>query len=218
MRKALARTSRSRNANAPMRILIMSKLKEEKTLVLIKPDGVKRGLTGEIIRRIEQRGLKIIALKMFQASKTELTKHYSDSEKNLKSMGEKTLAAYHKYGMDSMKEVGTADPVKIGKMVHGWIVDFMSSGPIVKMVVQGLHAVEMVRKITGDTMPAYAEMGTIRGDYSVDSAVLANAEKRGIRNIVHASGNLSEAEAEIKLWFARLEIHEYKRAEEDIMF
>jgi len=196
----------------------MSKLKEEKTLVLIKPDGVKRGLVGEIIRRIEQRGLKVVALTMFQATGKEFTKHYSDSESNLRAMGEKTLATYHKYGLDAVKEIGTDDPVKIGRMVHGWIVDFMTSGPIVKMVVQGLHAVEMVRKLVGNTMPAQAEMGTIRGDFSVDSAVLANSQKRGIRNIVHASGNIAEAETEISLWFSSDEIFEYKRAEEDIMF
>lgn len=194
------------------------KLKEEQTLVLIKPDGVKRGLTGEIIRRIEQRGLKIIALRMFQATKEQLTRHYADSEANLKAMGEKTLVTYQKYGLDPVKEIGTGDPVKIGKMVHGWITDFMTSGPIIKVIVQGLHAVEMVRKLVGNTMPSQAEMGTVRGDYSVDSAVLANAQKRGIRNLVHASGNLAEAESEIQLWFKNNEIHEYKRAEEDIMF
>lgn len=194
------------------------KLKEEQTLVLIKPDGVKRGLVGEIMRRIEQRGLKIIALQMFQATKAELCQHYSESEANLKAMGEKTLATYQRYGLDPAKEIGTNDPVKIGRMVHGWITDFMTSGPLVKMVIQGLHAVEMVRKLVGNTMPSQAEMGTVRGDYSVDSAVLANAQKRGIRNLVHASGNLAEAEAEIKLWFKLDEIHEYKRAEEDIMF
>ena len=194
------------------------RLKEEQTLVLIKPDGVKRGLIGEIMRRIEQRGLKVIALQMFQANKDQLTKHYADSEANLKAMGEKTLATYQKYGLDAVKEIGTNDPVKIGKMVHGWITDFMTSGPLVKMVIQGLHAVEMVRKLVGNTMPSQAEMGTVRGDYSVDSAVLANAQKRGIRNLVHASGNIAEAEAEIKLWFDEKNIHEYKRAEEDIMF
>lgn len=185
---------------------------------MIKPDGVKRGLIGEIIARIEQRGLKIIALQMFQATKEQLTRHYADSEANLKAMGEKTLATYQKYGLDPVKEIGTGDPVKIGKMVHGWITDFMTSGPIIKIVVQGLHAVEMVRKLVGNTMPSQAEMGTVRGDYSVDSAVLANAQKRGIRNLVHASGNLAEAESEIQLWFKNNEIHEYKRAEEDIMF
>lgn len=194
------------------------KLKEERTLVIVKPDGVKRGLVGEIIGRIEQRGLKLVALQMFQATKPQLLKHYSDAPENLKAMGDKTLGTYAKYGLDPKKEMGTDDAEKIGKMVHGWIVDFMTTGPVVKMIVEGLHAVEMVRKIVGSTLPSQAEMGTIRGDYSVDSAVLANAERRGIRNIIHASGNTAEAEAEIKLWFTDKEIHSYKRSEEDIMF
>ncbi|TSD01233.1 MAG: nucleoside-diphosphate kinase [Parcubacteria group bacterium Athens0714_26] len=175
------------------------RFKEEKTLILVKPDGVKRGLVGEIVKRIEQRGLKIIALKMFWANEKDFTKHYSDAEDNLRNMGQKTLATYQ-------------------KLVHGWIVEFMTSGPIIKMVIQGLHAVEMVRKLVGNTMPSQAEMGTIRGDFSVDSSVLANAQKRAIRNIVHASGNLAEAEHEISLWFTPDEIHVYTRAEEDIMF
>lgn len=194
------------------------KLREETTLVLIKPDGVQRGLTGEIVRRIEQRGLKIVALKMVQATKAGLMKHYSSAESNLRAMGEKTLATYEKYGLDPLKEIGTKDAVKIGAMVHGWIVDFMSSGPIIKMAVQGIHAIEMVRKLVGHTIPAQAEMGTIRGDYSIDSAVLANAAQRGVRNLVHASGNAAEAEYELKLWFTPDEFHSYKRAEEDIMF
>ena len=86
------------------------------------------------------------------------------------------------------------------------------------MVVQGLHVVEMVRKLVGPTMPSQAEMGTIRGDFSVDSATLANVQKRAVHNLVHASGNIEEAEKEIALWFTTEEIHEYKRAEEDIMF
>lgn len=196
----------------------MSHPKEEKTLIIIKPDGVKRGLVGEIIRRIEQRGLKIIAMRMFWATKQELERHYSSADDNLRAMGNKTLDTYQKYGLDPVREIGTDDPVRIGRMVHGWITDFMSSGPTVKMVVQGVHVVEMVRKLAGHTIPANAEMGTIRGDFSVDSAVLANKDRRGIRNLVHASGNLAEAEYEIGLWFGKDEIHEYKRAEEDIMF
>lgn len=192
--------------------------KEEKTLVIIKPDGVKRGLIGEIIKRIEQRGLKIIALKMFWAKPNQLLKHYPKSKDYLKNLGEKTLLTYQKYNIDAKKELKTNDPIKIGEMVHGWLVDFMTSGPIVKMVVQGLHAVEMVRKLVGDTMPAKAEMGTIRGDFSVDSAVLANLQKRAVHNLVHASGSIDEAEKEINLWFSPEEIFEYKRAEEDIMF
>jgi nucleoside-diphosphate kinase len=192
--------------------------KEEKTLVLIKPDGVKRGLIGEIIKRIEQRGLKIIALKMFWAKPSQLLKHYPKNKDYLKNLGEKTLLTYQKYNIDAKKELNTEDPLKIGEMVHQWLIEFMTSGPIVKMVVQGLHAVEMVRKLVGDTMPAKAEMGTIRGDFSVDSAVLANLQKRAVHNLVHASGSLEEAEKEINLWFSSEEIFEYKRAEEDIMF
>lgn len=187
-------------------------------MVLIKPDGVKRGLTGEIIRRIEQRGLKIIALEMLWSKPQELDNHYPKDEAYLRSLGEKSLATYHKFNLDAGKELGTNDALEIGRMVRSWLVDFMTSGPIVKMVVKGLHAVEMVRKLCGNTMPANAEMGTIRGDFSVDSAALANTQKRAVHNLVHASGNLAEAEMEIKLWFTPVEIHEYKRAEEDIMF
>lgn len=194
------------------------KLKEEQTLVLIKPDGVKRGLTGEIIRRIEQRGLKIIALKMFWATKGDLDKHYQPSEAFFRILGEKTLATYLEYGIDPHKAIGTDDPVEIGKKVQGWLIDFMTSGPLVKMVVQGLHAVKMVRKLVGATMPSAAEMGTVRGDFSVDSAALANAQQRAVRNLVHASGTIEEAEKEITLWFIKDEIKEYTRAEEDIMF
>ena len=194
------------------------KLKEEQTLVLIKPDGVKRGLTGEIVRRIEQRGLKIIALKMFWATEEDLAKHYPATSDYFKNLGEKTLATYSKYGIDAKEKFGTEEAVEIGKHVQGWLVDFMVSGPLVKMVVQGLHAVEMVRKMTGHTMPSQAEMGTIRGDFSVDSAVLANTQQRAVRNLMHASGSIAEAETEIALWFKPEEIHEYKRAEEDIMF
>ena len=196
----------------------MSKLKEEKTLVLIKPDGVKRGLTGEIIRRIEQRGLKIIAIKMFWADKENLTRHYPQSKDYFLNLGEKTLATYAKYSLDAEKEIGTKNPEKIGEQVHGWLIDFMTSGPLVKIIVQGLHAVEMVRKLVGPTFPSQAEMGTIRGDFSVDSPALANSQKRAVHNLIHASGNTVEAEAEIALWFTLDEIHEYKRAEEDIMF
>ncbi|HEY4499913.1 MAG TPA: nucleoside-diphosphate kinase [Candidatus Paceibacterota bacterium] len=193
-------------------------LRQEQTLVLIKPDGVKRGLVGEIIQRIEQRGLKVIAMQMLWAQRKDLDNHYSNSEENLKSMGEKTLVNYQKQGLNILEEVGTDNPIKIGGMVREWILDFMTSGPIVKMVVQGVHAVEMVRKLVGNTIPANAEMGTIRGDFSVDSAILANAQKRGIRNVIHASGTVTEAEKEIALWFSEKEIYQYQRAEEDTMF
>jgi nucleoside-diphosphate kinase len=191
---------------------------EEKTVVLIKPDGVKRGLIGEVMGRLESRGLKIIAMKMIVASREHAHTHYPNTEEWLRGMGNKTLENYKQYGKDPVKEIGTDDSLVIGKMVAQWNVDFLTSGPMVAMVIQGIHAVDMVRKIVGKTVPAMAEMGTIRGDFSVDSPTLANGGKRALHNIVHASGDQSEAAHELTHWFLDEEIHEYKRAEEDIMF
>jgi nucleoside-diphosphate kinase len=196
----------------------MEDLKEEKTVVLIKPDGVKRGLIGEIISQIEKRGLKIIALDMIWATKSQIDSHYPKDKKWIKRLGEKTKATYKKYGFDVKKELKTDDPEKIGQMVRSWLIDFLTSGPMVKMAVKGIHAIDMVRKLCGNTMPALAEMGTIRGDFSVDSPAAANRGKRAVHNIVHASENQKEAENELKLWFSPEEIHDYKRAEDDIMF
>lgn len=192
--------------------------KEEMTVVIVKPDGVKRGLVGEVIRRIEQRGLKIIALKMVTASKEQARDHYPNTDEWMKMIGEKTLESYRTFGKDPIKEVGTDDPLAIGKKVAGWNIDFLTSGPVVPMIVQGIHAIAMVRKIVGHTLPSKADMGTIRGDYSIDSPTLANAEERTIHNLVHASGDTKEAAHEIEHWFSKEEIHAYKRAEEDIMF
>jgi nucleoside-diphosphate kinase len=192
--------------------------KEEKTVVLIKPDGVKRGLIGEIISRIERRGLKIISLQMIQATREQIDNHYPKDEKWIRRLGEKTLKNYQTYGIDAKKELGTDDVLEIGKMVRGWLIDYLVSGPMVKMVVKGIHAIDMVRKLAGSSMPAEAEMGTIRGDFSVDDATAANRDKRAIHNILHASETPTEAENELNLWFSVDDIHDYQRAEEDIMF
>lgn len=196
----------------------MENPREEKTFVLIKPDGVKRGLVGEIIRRIEQRGLKIIALQMIAATPEQIDAHYPKDEAWVRNLGEKTLATYKKYGYDPIKEHGTDDPFVIGKEVRKWNIDFLTSGPVVKMIVQGVHAIDMVRKLVGNTIPALAEMGTIRGDFSVDSPVLANRGHRAIHNLVHASGTPEEAAHEIAMWFSGPDVHEYARAEDDTMF
>jgi len=103
-------------------------------------------------------------------------------------------------------------------MVRSWVIDYMISGPIVKMVVKGIHAIDMCRKIAGNTLPYLADMGTVRGDFSVDSPAAANKDKRSVHNVMHASENKEEAEHELKEWFAPEEVHDYKKAEEDIMF
>ncbi len=192
--------------------------KQEKTVVIIKPDGVKRGLIGEIISRFEKRGLKIVALEMFRPTREQIDGHYPKDKNWIKRLGEKTLKNYQKYNFDPVKELGTADPLQIGKKVRDWILDYMTSAPLIKMVVEGVHAIDMVRKIVGHSLPNEAEMGTIRGDFSVDSATVANAEKRAIHNLVHASETPQEAEHELAHWFSLEEIHEYKRAEEDMQF
>ncbi len=197
----------------------MSELTKEKTLVLIKPDAVKRGLVGEILMRFETAGLKIVALKMLYIDKGLAHKHYpSERIEFLKGMGEKTLSTYQKLGKDPKKEIGTDDPIEIGKMVNHWNVEFLTSGPVVAIVLEGLHAVDSVRMIVGNTIPAIAPPGTIRGDYSIDSPALANERKRAVHNLVHASGNVEEAGYEIKIWFKPEELNEYKRADEDVMF
>ena len=192
--------------------------KEEKTFLMIKPDGVRKGLIGEIIHRVEQRDLKVVALEMFQPTRDQIHNHYPKDEKWIARLGEKTLATYAKYGYDAEKELGTTDAMKIGTQVRDWLLDFMTSAPMVRMVVHGIHAVDMVRKIVGPTMPYQAEMGTIRGDFSADSPALANKEKRAVMNLVHASETPEEAAHEIEFWFAPEEIYDYKRAEEDIIF
>lgn len=184
--------------------------KEEQTFVLVKPDGVRKGLTGEVVRRFEQRDLKIVALQMFQPTREEINNHYPKDEKWVTRLGEKTSATYEKYGYD-LKELGTSDLFEIGSLVRSWLLDYMTSSPLVKMVVQGVHAVDVVRKISGDTFPYKADMGTIRGDFSIDSPALANKEKRAVMNILHCSETAEEAEHEIKHWFGKEKTHDYRR-------
>lgn len=188
----------------------MTHPKEEKTYVMVKPDGVRKGLIGEVIKRFEQRDLKIVALEMFTPTRDQVHNHYPQDEKWITRLGEKTASTYNKYGYD-LNELGTTDLFEIGKMVREWLLDFMTSAPMVKMVVQGLHCVDVVRKIAGPTMPYVAEMGTIRGDFSIDSPALANKEKRAVMNIIHASETAEEAAHEIEYWFGKSATHQYKR-------
>jgi len=180
--------------------------KKERTYVMIKPDGVKKGLIGEIIRRFEQRDLKVVALEMFMPTYDQMDNHYPKDETWVRRIGQKTLSTYEKYGLDAKENLGTNDDLEIGTMVRKWIIDYMVSAPLVRMVIEGVHAIDMVRKICGTTLPNLADMGTIRGDYSVDSPAVANAEKRAVMNLVHASETKEEAEHEIKHWFGGREV------------
>jgi nucleoside-diphosphate kinase len=193
-------------------------IKKERTLVLLKPDTVARGLSGDIIGRFEKAGLKIVGLKMMYPTAEMAAGHYAGSDDWIAGMGQKTLDSFSQFGMDVKTVLGTEDPFEIGTMVRGWLVDYVSSGPIVAIVLQGVHAITAVRRMIGFTIPARAEPGTIRGDYSVDSNTISSLEKRSTKNLIHASGNPEEATQEIAYWFGPDEIFDYERADESVMF
>ncbi|MFQ6014600.1 MAG: nucleoside-diphosphate kinase [Anaerolineae bacterium] len=191
---------------------------QEQTLVLIKPDGVKRGLTGKILARFEEAGLKIVALKMVQASRQFVENHYPNTPEWIRGMGQKTLGSYRNEGKDPFEEVGTDDPMAIGEMIKQWNIDYLTSGPIVAVVLQGVHAINVVRKMCGNTIPFNAEPGTIRGDFSTASPIIANALKTSIKNLIHAAGNPQEAKHEIRHWFPESDFCDYRRTDEVVMF
>jgi nucleoside-diphosphate kinase len=183
----------------------------ERTLIILKPDAVQRGIVGDVITRFEKVGLKIIGAKMFVPDKSLLNKHYPvDREEFITGLGNKTLDNYKEQGIDPHKHFGHNNPHKIGLIVQKWLVDFMTSAPVFAMVLEGPHAIEVVRKIRGHTLPLKAAPGTITGDYSFDSSAAANSALRPIRNLVHASGNKKEAEFEINLWFSKKELFDYE--------
>ncbi len=196
----------------------MTDPRHERTLILIKPDGIQRALSGTILARFEQAGLKIVGLKMVQAQRGMLERHYPADEGWVRTVGGKTREAFESYGLDVRAMMGTDDPAEIGRQVRGWLIDFMQSTPVIAAVLEGVHAVSVTRKIVGKTLPVFAEPGTIRGDFSADAPTVANAGRRPVRNLIHASGSVEEAEHEVSLWFAPEELHAYRRADEDVMF
>ena len=168
----------------------------EKTLVVIKPDGVERNLTGEILKRYETAGLKLVAMKMIKVKSNLIKKHYPEEENYLISLGKKSESA------------GTPidDYRAQGLRIVKWLRKYLTAGPVVAMVLESEGAIQKVRQVTGYTDPSTAEKGTIRGDLGQDSILVANSEKRPVRNLIHASGNPEEAEKEIALWFKPKEI------------
>jgi len=154
----------------------------ERTFVALKPDAVKRGLTGEIISQIEDTGMKIMGLKMVQATDQLLEQHYSEH---------------------------------VDKPFYEGLAEYMKDGPVVAIVVEGVHAVENMRKLIGDTDSKEAHPATIRGKYSHMSMDHADDAGRLYRNIIHASAEKDEAEKEIEIWFNEEELHEFKQSHEE---
>lgn len=175
----------------------------EKTLVLIKPDAFKRGLVGEIISRFERIGLRLEEIKIVNATIKILEKHYPNDKDWIRSVGKKAVDTYKKYNLDIAKDLGTNDALEVGKLVRKWLIQHLTSGPVVVIILSGNHAVEIVRKLVGNTVPLFAEPGTIRGDFSVDSPDLSTRERRALQNLIHASETVEEARREISLWFEK---------------
>lgn len=186
----------------------------EKTLIIIKPDAVKRGLIGKIIETFENVGLKLMAAKMLKPSEDVIKHHYPGTIEWIKEMGEKTLASFKQSGVDIKKKLGTDDPLKLGQFVYQRLVKYWQEGPIVVMVWSGPDAVQIARKLRGHTIPLLAQTGTLHSDYSFDSSTLSSSLDRVVKTFVHASGTVKEAEREIKYWFP--EIKEFKNYERDI--
>jgi nucleoside-diphosphate kinase len=188
--------------------------KQEQTLVIVKPDGVQRSLVGEVIRRYEQCGLKLVGLKMLIPTRKLALDHYSiDPDWAIKS-GTKTFESYKAKGLP----LPGKDPVEFAEGIRRKLMDFMSSGPVVAMIWQGMGAVAVVRKITGSTEPLTSAPGTIRGDYTIDSYTAADTDARAVRNIIHSSGSVEEAAKEIPIWFDKKEVISYRLIAEEIIY
>lgn len=188
--------------------------KKERSLVLIKPDGVQRGLIGEIIKRYEQTGLKLVGLKFVIPTLKLVEKHYLvDPEWKMKT-GNKSIKAYQDRGL----EPPDADPEKSGERVLETLKKYLTVGPVVVMVWQGMNAVGVIKKITGSTEPLVSGVGTIRGDFTIDAYKIADVDGRATRNLIHASGTVDEAQKEINLWFKKDELINYRLVNEMILY
>jgi nucleoside-diphosphate kinase len=189
---------------------------EERTLVIIKPDGIQRSLIGEIIKRYERVGLKMIALKMLVPTEEMAIKHYYEvgGDAWLEEVGRKAREAYKKKGLESPFTTNMDN----GRAIMKSNAKYLSSGPVIAMIWQGNQAVGLVRKITGGTEPLSSDMGTIRGDFTLDTYQMADLDQRSIRNLIHASGLSEEAEKEIPIWFSENEILNYNHIQDKILY
>jgi len=192
----------------------MAHPKEERTLVVVKPDGLQRALIGEIMRRYERLGLKLIALKMFVPTEKMIEEHYLLDPAWKKNVGEKSIKNYESKG----ETPPSRDPIEVANFVIARLKKYMTSGPVIAMVWEGAHAVELVRKITGGTEPRSAGVGTIRGDFVLDSYQMADSADRAIRNLIHASGSIPEADKEIPHWFKNEELMKYRIPHEATLY
>jgi nucleoside-diphosphate kinase len=188
---------------------------KERTLVIIKPDGIQRSLAGEILNRFERIGLKLVAAKMLVPSAAHVEAHYTLDKEWRQSVGVKSIKAYTDKGQ---KHPHSDDPLAVAELILGRLKAYMASGPVLAMVLEGAHAVAVVRKLVGSTEPLSSDVGTIRGDFVLDSYQLSQVSDRSVRNLIHASGSVSEANQEIPHWFKAGEVIDYTHVQEEILY
>jgi nucleoside-diphosphate kinase len=186
---------------------------QERTLVILKPDTVQRSLIGEVIKRFERTGLKFTAMKMLVPSKEDLMTHYNKDDEWFLRKGNRIIEDLKTHGLKVDKEA-----MEYGRAIIDTIVDYMTAAPVIAMVLEGNEAVKVVTKLVGTTEPATSDVGTIRGDYTVDSYGHSSYENRAVRNLIHCSESPAEAEREIAVWFKESELTNYVTAQERIMY
>lgn len=185
----------------------------ERTLVLVKPDGVQRALIGRIIMKFEEAGLKVVAMKMVWPTEAIADVHYPLDKEWYTNAWKNTKKGYEEKGVPYNET-----PLELGKRLRSWLKKAITAGPVVAMVIEGNEAVAAVRKLAGATAPNRSDPSTIRGMFSTDSYGLSDSRKRTLRNLVHASDSPATAEKEIKIWFKESEILSYKRVDEDLVY
>jgi nucleoside-diphosphate kinase len=184
----------------------------ERTLVIVKPDGVQRGLLGNILGRFERAGLKVVGMKLLWPDSEHVGRHYTDDERYLKEVGEKALANAEAKSV-AMNETA----LEIGQRVREANMRYLSSGPVLVMVLEGNTAIDTVRRMIGGTNPLTADIGTIRGDLTIDDFAQADIEGRAVRNLMHASSDPEEAGREIDLWFSAQELYDYQTVMDKVL-
>lgn len=187
--------------------------KKERTFVIIKPDGIQRALMGEIIKRYERTGLKLVGMRFGLADEKKFWEHYNKDDAWFLKKGTKIAEDKKAAGLPVEKE-----PIEYGKDIIRQLVSFMTSGPVLMMVWEGNQAVAVVKKITGETEPATSDVGTIRGDLTVDSYGIAAIDDRAVRNLIHCSDAPEEAKREVALWFDEKELLNYRLVSEQILY
>jgi len=188
-------------------------MQHERTFIAVKSDAIQRHLAGEIIKRFENRGLKLVAIKMLVPTEEQLSKQYPDTKEWKESVGNKTIASKKVKGEDE-----TRSAIEIGEWVRNMILKDVVGKPLIGMVWEGPHAVALGRKTAGATNPLDADVGTIRGDYTVESYALADLLGHPIRNLLHASGDVEEAKEDIATYFDANEIIDYRLIVETVLY